>query len=87
MSLWKERVLEELRRIRSVATAESIMDEEFAAIRDGLERLRSSSTNWCDDRANYGGLYPLHEDKLKRVSFLRWYRSWLDDALDTLRQE
>lgn len=38
---------------------------------------------WCDDTADYGGLYPLMEKGLARVTFYEWYRNWLDDALET----
>jgi hypothetical protein len=36
---------------------------------------------WGDDRADYGGLYPLSRQGAKRVSFFTWYRDWLDEAL------
>ena len=36
---------------------------------------------WCDDSADYGGLYPLSERGFARVTFYQWYRDWLDDAL------
>ena len=39
---------------------------------------------WDDDRADYGGLNPLKQGRKRRVSFLRWYRSWLDEALSLL---
>jgi hypothetical protein len=42
---------------------------------------------WCDDRADRGGLYPLQQGRLKRVSFLKWYRSWLNGALRKTARE
>jgi hypothetical protein len=36
---------------------------------------------WCDDIADYGGLYPLSEKGFTRVTFCQWYRNWLDEAL------
>jgi SMI1/KNR4 family protein SUKH-1 len=42
---------------------------------------------WCDDRTDNAGLYPLEEGGLPRVTFLQWYRSWLDEALEQLRGE
>lgn len=39
---------------------------------------------WFDLRVDKAGLYPLSDDEADRVSFLRWYRSWLDDALRKL---
>lgn len=36
---------------------------------------------WCDDLADYGGLYPLSENGATRITFYQWYRNWLDDAL------
>ncbi|HEY9871172.1 MAG TPA: hypothetical protein V6D08_18555 [Candidatus Obscuribacterales bacterium] len=40
---------------------------------------------WCDDRADYKGLYPLLQHDQKRVTFLSWYRTWLDDVLRQLQ--
>jgi hypothetical protein len=40
---------------------------------------------WCDDRTDHGGLYPLQKSGLKRLTFLQWYRSWLDEALRKLQ--
>lgn len=40
---------------------------------------------WCDDRADYNGLYPLCTEKHKRVTFFEWYREWLDEALSKLQ--
>ena len=39
---------------------------------------------WRDERADEKGLWPLHTQSLPRVSFLRWYRRWLDEALAAL---
>lgn len=39
---------------------------------------------WCDFRADRGGLLPLQEGGRKRVTFLQWYRVWLDEALSEL---
>ena len=39
---------------------------------------------WCDRRVDDQGLYPLEIETTTRVTFLRWYRSWLDDALKHL---
>lgn len=36
---------------------------------------------WCDYRADRRGLFPLRLGGRERVTFLQWYRSWLDDAL------
>jgi hypothetical protein len=41
---------------------------------------------WCDDRADYKGFYPLQQHDRKRVTFLDWYRTWLDDALRQLQE-
>lgn len=40
---------------------------------------------WCDDRADYKGLYPLRSDKHDRVTFYEWYRGWLDEAMSKLK--
>ncbi len=40
---------------------------------------------WCDDRAEYKGLYPLQTQTQQRVTFFDWYRGWLDDALTKLQ--
>jgi hypothetical protein len=40
---------------------------------------------WCDNRADYKGLYPLQADGHERVSFFQWYRRWLDEALSKLQ--
>lgn len=37
---------------------------------------------WLDDRADWQGIYPVASEHDRRVSFLKWYRSWLDDQLD-----
>jgi hypothetical protein len=39
---------------------------------------------WDDYRADRGGLEPLQRPGQERVSFLQWYRLWLDDALRQL---
>jgi hypothetical protein len=36
---------------------------------------------WDDLRAEDGGLKPLQQEGRERVTFLQWYRSWLDEAL------
>jgi len=36
---------------------------------------------WCDDRADLKGLFPLIGKTGDRVTFYRWYRTWLDEAL------
>jgi hypothetical protein len=41
---------------------------------------------WCDDRADHGGLYPLEQGGSPRLTFLRWYRSWLDEAMRKLHE-
>jgi hypothetical protein len=38
---------------------------------------------WCDDRPDYKGLHPLQFGGQDRVTFIEWYRLWLDDALTT----
>jgi hypothetical protein len=40
---------------------------------------------WCDDRADYKGIYPLQTPGQNRVSFFEWYRNWLDDACARLQ--
>ena len=39
---------------------------------------------WDDDRADHGGLQPAQQLGLERITFLQWYRSWLDEALRQL---
>lgn len=39
---------------------------------------------WCDERADRRGLSPLSGQGGERISFYRWYRDWLDDALGKL---
>jgi len=39
---------------------------------------------WNDDRADRNGLTPLTDGNSQRVSFLSWYRNWLDEALQKL---
>jgi hypothetical protein len=41
---------------------------------------------WGDDRVDERGLYPLQKGVLKRVTFLLWYTSWLDEAMEALRK-
>ena len=41
---------------------------------------------WCDYRADYRGLQPLSFEQMARVTFLQWYRNWLDGALRALRK-
>lgn len=36
---------------------------------------------WLDRRADRGGLAPLQTEASPRVTFLEWYRAWLDEAL------
>ena len=36
---------------------------------------------WCDERADYKGLFPLMKKTGERVTFYRWYRDWVDEAL------
>ena len=36
---------------------------------------------WFDDRADQKGIYPLTGKTGERVTFYRWYRDWLDEAL------
>lgn len=40
---------------------------------------------WDDQRTDHGGLKPVQQGGRHRVTFLQWYRSWLDDALRQLR--
>lgn len=40
---------------------------------------------WMDGRAEYTGLHPLVSTGSDRVSFLLWYRDWLDHALARIR--
>ncbi len=39
---------------------------------------------WDDLRADYQGLKPVQHGRKKRVTFLQWYRFWLDDAYQKL---
>jgi hypothetical protein len=41
---------------------------------------------WGDDRVDERGLYPLQKGALKRITFLQWYRSWLDEAMEAVRK-
>jgi len=36
---------------------------------------------WNDNRADRGGLAPLHQRGRERVTFLQWYNDWLEEAL------
>ena len=36
---------------------------------------------WCDNRAEDKGLSPLTRQGSERVSFLTWYRDWLNEVL------
>lgn len=40
-----------------------------------------SGTVWDDLRTDHEGLKPLQQNGNGRVTFLRWYRSWLDEAI------
>jgi hypothetical protein len=42
---------------------------------------------WFDDRADWQGLYPDTRDNHNRLSFLDWYRLWLDASLRAIRGE
>lgn len=39
---------------------------------------------WDDDRADHNGLSPLSKKGYDRITFLQWYRDWLDGALAKL---
>ena len=41
---------------------------------------------WNDNTAEYEGFAPERDGNLKRISFFRWYRRWLDDALAILNR-
>jgi hypothetical protein len=40
---------------------------------------------WDDHRTDHGGLKPVQQPGRERVTFLPWYRAWLDEALRQLR--
>ncbi len=42
---------------------------------------------WTDDRANDGGIYPVHfhENELK-TGFLTWYLNWIDISIQSIKQ-
>ncbi len=40
---------------------------------------------WGDKRADYKGMYPLKGPNSDRVSFMSWYRDWLDKSLEHLK--
>ncbi len=42
---------------------------------------REAGNVWCDDRADYKGLYPLKSHNRRRTTFFEWYRDWLDEVL------
>ena len=42
---------------------------------------------WCDYRSDYRGILPLSIGGQGRVSFLRWYGAWLEEAVAKLRPE
>jgi hypothetical protein len=46
---------------------------------------REAGNVWDDLRADQGGLKPVQQPGRKRVTFLQWYRSWLDEALRRVR--
>jgi hypothetical protein len=46
---------------------------------------REAGNVWDDLRADQGGLKPVRQPGRDRVTFLQWYRSWLDEALQQLR--
>lgn len=39
---------------------------------------------WDDDRADRGGLKPIQQAGQSRITFLAWYKRWLDEALKQL---
>jgi hypothetical protein len=39
---------------------------------------------WQDNRADQGGIEPLLNEKQERVTFYKWYRAWLDEALSKI---
>jgi len=41
---------------------------------------------WDDNRTDHGGLKPHQHAGRKRVTFLQWYRFWLDDAVRQLKE-
>lgn len=55
------------------------------ALRDWLVVSGPEAGNiWCDDRADYHGLYPFTLPGLQRVTFLQWYRHWLEGVLQEI---
>jgi len=42
---------------------------------------------WDDRRADQQGLRPLETETRRRVTFVQWYRSWLDNALKQIGAE
>ncbi|MGH7170378.1 MAG: hypothetical protein ACRELG_08895 [Gemmataceae bacterium] len=55
------------------------------ALRQWLVVAGSEAGNvWDDHRTDHGGLKPVQHSGRQRVSFLQWYRSWLDEALRQL---
>jgi len=58
------------------------------ALRDWLVVSGAEYGNvWQDDRADYNGLSPFILPGLNRVTFLQWYRAWLDEALQQTGNE
>ena len=58
------------------------------ALRDWLVVSGAEYGNvWQDDRADYNGLSPFTLPGLSRVTFLQWYRAWLDEALQQTGNE
>lgn len=56
------------------------------ALRQWLVVTGSEAGNvWDDKRVERHGLKPLRRPGHQRVTFLQWYRSWLDDALRQLK--
>jgi hypothetical protein len=41
---------------------------------------------WQDDRVDWNGIYPLETKDGGRVTFLRWYVSWLDDSIASIER-
>lgn len=42
---------------------------------------------WADYRTDHEGIFPLTRNGSERVTFLQWYRNWLDEALETMKKE
>ena len=55
------------------------------ALRDWLVVSGPEAGNvWCDDRADYNGVYPFKLPGFERVTFYQWVRTWLDGVLELL---